>query len=201
METKYQKLFPTLIMQAESILTNHQLNQINVDITKNEAQSIYGVVQSEPNLHKQKIYQPLCRKILELNKKYLDDSNLIYENIEITDMWSNIIVKGQFHRPHTHSNNILSGVFYPKSDNTAKIYFTDPRPQAVVLVPKSKFTTHHNNSLFQLPSITNQMIIFPSWLQHYVEASTSDEPRHSIAWNIMLKGLVGDSYQFQSATF
>ena len=34
METKYQKLFPTLIMQAESILTNHQLNQINVDITK-----------------------------------------------------------------------------------------------------------------------------------------------------------------------
>jgi uncharacterized protein with NAD-binding domain and iron-sulfur cluster len=51
METKYQKLFPTLIMQAESILTNHQLNQINVDITKNEAQSIHGVVQSEPNLH------------------------------------------------------------------------------------------------------------------------------------------------------
>ena len=27
-------------------------------------------------------------------------------------MWSNVLKPGETHRPHTHSNNILSGVFY-----------------------------------------------------------------------------------------
>ena len=208
METKYNRIFPTLVMQAGNVLTNKELDAINASIIKDENEQVFSLnsnskeaVQSEPFLHKQNAYKPLCKKILELNKKYLTDSNLVFEDLAITDMWSNILKKGQFHRPHTHSNNILSGVFYPKSDNNAKIYFLDPRPQAIVIQPKTRLGTQGNSSLMQYASITNQLLIFPSWLQHYVEAVSGNETRHSVAWNVMLKGLVGDHHSFQSATF
>jgi hypothetical protein len=45
------------------------------------------------------------------------------------------------------------------------------------------------------------MILFPSWLQHFVPINTSNQDRISIAFNVMLKGTVGSSTDFQSAEF
>jgi hypothetical protein len=56
-------------------------------------------------------------------------------------------------------------------------------------------------TVWQLGSITNRMILFPSWLQHFVPINTSNQDRISIAFNVMLKGTVGSSTDFQSAEF
>jgi len=45
------------------------------------------------------------------------------------------------------------------------------------------------------------MILFPSWLQHYVRINEKKSNRISIAYNIMLKGKVGSSEEYQSAEF
>ena len=201
METKYNRIFPTLVMQAEEILPKKDIESINKDIKNLSLKNTNNPSQSHPFQHKNPVYEPLCDKVIELCKKYLTDASYLYDRLEITGMWSNIIGEGQYHPPHTHSNNILSGVYYPQSDNNAKIHFLDPRPQAGVLIPKIKYNTANKSSLLQYPSQTNQMLIFPSWLQHYVESSTSGESRHSVAWNVMLRGLVGDPHQLQSATF
>ena len=201
METKYDKIFPTLIMRVENILPKKDIESINKDIKNLTNRNINVPTQSDPFQHKNPVYKPLCEKVIELCKKYLTDSSYLYEELEITNMWSNIIRSGQYHPPHTHSNNILSGVYYPQSDNTTKIYFSDPRLQARVLTPKIKHNTDNNSGLMQYHSQTNYMVIFPSWLQHYVESSVSEQPRHSVAWNVMMRGLVGDPYQLQSATF
>ena len=35
-----------------------------------------------------------------------------YQKIEITSMWGNVLKSGDPHPPHTHSNNLWSGVYY-----------------------------------------------------------------------------------------
>ena len=54
------------------------------------------------------------------------------KGFNITDMWSNVLKPGETHSFHTHSNNILSGVFYVDAKQTSGIMFTDPRPKQVL---------------------------------------------------------------------
>ena len=42
----------------------------------------------------------------------------------------------------------------------------------------------HNSGAWILPPVENQLVMFPSWLQHSVEDNLSDEERISIAFNL-----------------
>ena len=79
------------------------------------------------------------------------------------------------------------------------IIFYDPRPQAGVLNPEVKGFTKANATAWELKSTTNRMIMFPSWLQHLVPINNSDNNRISIAFNVMLRGIVGQSTDYQSS--
>ena len=87
-----------------------------------------------------------------------------------------------------------------QSDQKASIVFHDPRPAADVLVPRKKQTTLNNSSLLSYASKQNRAVIFPSWLPHWVQQNKSKTKRISIAWNIQVKGQVGEHHEFQSAT-
>ena len=100
-----------------------------------------------------------------------------------------------------HSNNILSGVFYVDAEQTSGIMFTDPRPQAGVIQPDVTKQFVDNANVIKYDSMTNRMILFPSWLQHYVPTNETKSNRISIAFNVMLKGKVGSSEEYQSAEF
>ena len=123
------------------------------------------------------------------------------EQIEITGMWGNILKPGETHPPHTHSNNFLSGVFYLESDAETGIIFSDPRPAADVLVPRKKTKTNENSNLLSYISKQNRLIIFPSWLVHWVPINKSKRDRISISFNIQIKGQVGEHHEFQSAKY
>ena len=137
----------------------------------------------------------------ELSKKYIDELKYDYEDHYITDMWYNILRSGETHRPHTHSNNLVSGVFYLHcNDDSPAINFIDPRPQTTVLQPQQKEYTRENSTTWQVPAKINRMVLFPSWLQHYVPKNNSHD-RISISFNVMLRGQVGRSENFQSNVF
>ena len=157
--------------------------------------------QSKPNLHEHNKFKALSEKVISLSKMYFEDMSWLYDNYDITDMWASISPSHHYHRPHTHSNNILSGVYYLRSDEKANIVFADPRPQAHVLEPKVKQWQINNGPNFQFPSKVNRLILFPSWLTHHVPVNPSSTNRISVAFNVMLKGKVGESTEFQSAEF
>ena len=50
-------------------------------------------------------------------------------------------------------------------------------------------------------SRVNRMILFPSWLSHFVPINYSKSDRISIAFNAMLKGKVGKSEEFSISKF
>ena len=64
-----------------------------------------------------------------------------------------------------------------------------------------KNTTLNNSSVLSYASKQNRAVIFPSWLPHWVQQNKSKNKRISIAWNIQVKGQVGEHHEFQSADF
>ena len=153
------------------------------------------------NLHKQKEFKEFTELVISTSKEILDKLKYDVEDIVITDMWANVLKSGENHPAHTHSNNFLSGVYYLHSSQGASIMFRDPRPAADVITPRKKETNVTNASLLRYASKQNRAIFFPSWLQHWVEPNKSTNNRISIAWNIQVKGQVGEHHEFQSANF
>ena len=201
MQVIKEYIFPTVAHVFDNVLEPEHIDSMKEDIIKGSIEKSRGNWQSNPKIHKHPKYKALVEAINVCSKHVLDDNNFVYERFEITDMWSNILKPGEMHRPHTHSNNLISGVFYVESDANANIQFYDPRPQAGVIFPDVKKINDTNSSVYFFPSITNRIVIFPSWLQHYVPTNTSNKDRISIAFNVMIKGIVGSSTDYQSAEF
>jgi len=50
--------------------------------------------------------------------------------IKFTNMWANILKKGEYHLLHSHNEHTMSGAYYLQTPvNSGQIYFKDPRPQ------------------------------------------------------------------------
>ena len=153
------------------------------------------------DLHKKPEFQRFASLVKQYSKNICNHLSYDVDDIVITDMWANVLKQGEHHNVHTHSNNFLSGTYYLQSDQGASIVFHDPRPAADVIVPKKKETTPLNSSLLSYASKTNRAIFFPAWLPHWVQQNKSSSNRISIAWNIQVKGQVGEHHEFQSADF
>jgi len=151
------------------------------------------------DLHNQKEFKEFAELVISTSKDILNELKYDVEDVVITDMWATVLKSGENHPAHTHSNNFLSGVYYLHSDQGASIMFQDPRPAAGVILPRIKETIIANASLLSYTSKQNRAIIFPSWLPHYVKPNKSKNKRISIAWNIQVKGQVGEHHEFQSA--
>lgn len=110
------------------------------------------------------------------------------ENVTIF-AWVNINGQGDYNERHHHdplSGTFMSGVFYVKvPKNSGQIRLYDPRPSILL---KTKDMMYYNNGFtyhYYDPE-DNFMLMFPSWLEHSVEANKSEEKRISIAFNIMV---------------
>jgi uncharacterized protein (TIGR02466 family) len=75
--------------------------------------------QSKPNLHQQSDFTNFHKMIFQKSKEVLDELQYGYEDFQITDMWANVLKPGEEHRPHTHSNNLLSGVYYVSTEKNS----------------------------------------------------------------------------------
>ena len=157
--------------------------------------------QTDPDLHTKEEFKIFSDMVLERSKEIIKILDYDVEDIAITDMWGNVLEKGEAHPPHTHSNNFLSGVYYLHSDKASSIQFFDPRPSTDVIVPRKTKKTINNSNLLSFASKTNRAVFFPSWLQHWVPQNISKNKRISIAWNVQLKGQVGEHHEYQSAYF
>jgi uncharacterized protein (TIGR02466 family) len=199
---EHQKIFPTNLFLIEEFYhsdTNIMKKYI-FDLWENRDYDNRWQTKSA-NLHKQKEFKEFTELVISTSKEILDKLKYDVEDIVITDMWANVLKSGENHPAHTHSNNFLSGVYYLHSSQGASIMFRDPRPAADVITPRKKETNVTNASLLRYASKQNRAIFFPSWLQHWVEPNKSTNNRISIAWNIQVKGQVGEHHEFQSANF
>ena len=184
------KLFPTIVSEFEYNMSSDEHGVVLKELRSSERKVI---LQTQDDLHKK--LPSFKRKVFEVTEKICRESKYRYDTLEITGMWANMLKKGDSHPPHTHSNNVFSGVYY--LEDWAPIQFFDPIPQASVLHPNLEYTTFDNSSMIQFNSQKGMGLIFPSWLQHWVPPTEKD--RISISWNIILRGDYGQPHTLQNS--
>ena len=90
------------------------------------------------------------------------------------------------HKIHHHPNNFLSGVYYLRTFPGADtINFHDPRSQTGIIRPPVTELTAANTDQVVLRVHNGTLLVFPSWLQHSVDANAGESERISISFNVM----------------
>lgn len=174
---------------------NKQLeNYCNELIQQNKKDNLLGAArdggwQSDKIYHqifiKNESYRQLFDKIFLSCKAVFDILNSNKESIiTITDSWINKSYSKSWFDRHSHSNSILSGVYYVKApQKCGNILFHNPCD----ISNWWNETFFGNNKIFYrsvgYTPVEGQLIIFPSWLSHSVEKNESDSDRISIAFN------------------
>lgn len=96
--------------------------------------------------------------------------------------WINLHDRGGFNFLHMHEGSLLSGSFYLKVPaGSGELAFRDPRPGVLHGVIKGSVANGHAD--IHLKPSTGLLVLFPCWMEHYVEPHESDEPRICIAFN------------------
>lgn len=102
------------------------------------------------------------------------------------DSWVNIHDRGGFNFPHMHLGALLSGCVYLQTpEGSGGLRFRDPRPGVV-----NSFAQGAGANACSDVELTVEpcaVVLFPVWLEHYVEPHAGDAPRIAIAFNAVLR--------------
>lgn len=142
--------------------------------------------QSDTTLHAREEFRDLISCVSDVAKSILRFLGIGYDAFEITGCWATVLAKGAIHKAHSHPNNFLSGVYYVRTHPGADtINFHDPRNQAGVIRPPVVMLTAENTDQVVVRVTNGTLLVFPSYLEHSVDANMSEEERISISFNIM----------------
>ena len=147
---------------------------------------------------KQKILNHVKKFVEEILSPKNDNDMEFY----ITQSWVNIHSPGSTgHRFHTHPNSIVSGIFYIKTLSKDSIFVEHHDNQMMPgHAPALDFEpckrTQYNSRQSEINIQTNDIVIFPSWLPHFVFIKKEDGLRISLAFNTFVKGPLGSSIGF-----
>jgi uncharacterized protein (TIGR02466 family) len=96
--------------------------------------------------------------------------------------WVNMHDRGGFNFLHMHEGSLLSGSFYLSAPSgSGQFVFRDPRPGVILGSVKGGVPNGHAD--IHLTPSDGLLVLFPCWMEHYVEPHDSDQPRITIAFN------------------
>jgi len=112
----------------------------------------------------------------------------------ITQSWLNYTETNQYHHKHAHPNSLVSGVFYINChEEHDKIKFFNDNYKTIRL--EIKDWNLYNSETWWFSVKTGDVILFPSSLTHMVETKEGDNTRISLAFNVFIRGTVGNNKQ------
>jgi uncharacterized protein (TIGR02466 family) len=100
--------------------------------------------------------------------------------------WATICRAGAYHAPHSHPDSAWSGVYYvdpgtesPDQPLSGVLEFLDPRAGAeAVTGPGDPY-----GAPFRVRPQAGLLVLFPSWLYHWVHPYTGQTPRVAVSFN------------------
>ena len=124
----------------------------------------------------------------EINRVIKDmDWDINNQTVKILNMWSIVNTGGASNARHHHGNSDISAAYYVRAPkNCGDIVFYDPRPAPVFSHPKSNNPNSLNCMVNSITPVEGSLVLFPSYLDHSVNANLSSEERIVISFNIKL---------------
>ena len=195
-ESNINGIFPTPIYTSklDRELTNKELSFIDktkLDVYKNEG----NTTSNDNYILNNKLFKDLKTdldlRVKDYFEKVISPTDAITPYI--TQSWLNYTETNQYHHKHEHPNSLVSGVFYINCDeefDKIKFYKKDIYS---VIKPEIKEWNLYNSETWWFSVKTGDVILFPSSLTHMVETKQGDNTRISLAFNVFIKGTVGNN--------
>lgn len=160
-----------------------------------------------PSTHKETAERHLLNLPQFSGLKKLIQSHIdqfVYETIgveknqswEITTSWVNKSEPGNYHTNHWHSNSLVSGVYYIKTNpKSGAICFNKERSHHnlwgdTLCIDFDRDTDYSTKAIGFYPE-AGDILLFPSILNHSVLINESNEDRYSLAFNVFPRGIIG----------
>jgi uncharacterized protein (TIGR02466 family) len=194
-KSEINSIFPTpiYISKLNRELTNTELSFIDktkLDVYKNEN----NTTSNDSYILNHKKFKSLKEQLNLIVQDYFQKVISSTDAITpyITQSWLNYTEKNQYHFKHAHSNSLVSGVFYINCDEKFdKIKFFNDK--YLTIRPKVKDWNIWNSETWWFTVKTGDVILFPSSLPHMVDTKQGDNTRISLAFNVFIKGTVGNN--------
>lgn len=135
------------------------------------------------NQHIKSLTDTILERVGELHKQF---GFKVPAYHRLSNMWININQQSAFNKPHVHTDALFSGVYYVQAErDDGDLVFLHPTTAHQYHIDESTVEqwTPFNSSTYLVKPLTGKLIIFPSWLVHYVESNRSDRDRISISFN------------------
>lgn len=186
-------LFTTPVLRETGVLPPVQLNEIRDYLLQirrqspGEAKSNRGGWHSPGNLFDTSEYKPLPAMqdvVTQALFRYIADAFGYRGEIQMSlTGWTVINHAGNYNAPHNHAANLLSGALYiavPEGMKGGDIVFQDPRlnlnAHETLGMRQLGLRPPWMNTHLNVPPAAGDLLVFPSWLVHYVEPFQSGDP-------------------------
>ena len=133
-------------------------------------------------------FQEVKAWIQECAEDFLENAlEMEYEEFFFTESWLNISGKGGYQKVHNHSNSIISGTLYLKSEE--KHPPLEFKKQKMEFEPFISLTEHYKKgnpntaSTLGFPCTQDTMLVFNSHLYHGHDANKLESERVGLSWN------------------
>jgi len=195
-ESTINGIFPTPIYMSklDRKLNKKELDLIDktkLDFYKNEG----NITSNNSYILNQKVFSSLKEDLYLRVEDYFNKVLSITDGVTpyITQSWLNYTETNQYHHKHEHPNSLVSGVFYVNChEEFDKIkFFRKDHYQAIK--PEVKDWNLYNSETWWFTVKTGDIILFPSSLTHMVETKEGDNTRISLAFNVFIKGTIGNN--------
>ena len=194
-ESTVNGIFPTpvYVSKLDRDLTKKELSFIDkskLDFYRNEG----NITSNDNYILNQKVFSKLKE---DLDLRVQDYFNKVLSTTDavtpyITQSWLNYTETKQFHHKHQHPNSLVSGVFYVNChEELDKIKFFNEGYKTIK--PEIKNWNLYNSESWWFTVKTGDIILFPSSLTHMVENKEGTNTRISLAFNVFIKGTIGNN--------
>ena len=195
MESTINSIFPTPIYMSKLDRKLTPLELKFVDKSKKDFYKNDGNITSNNNyILDEKPFANIKKELHIRVQDYFDKVISPANDIKpyITQSWLNYTEINQYHHKHTHPNSLVSGVFYINChEEHDKIKFFNDTYKTIKLEVKDWNLWNSETWWFSVK--TGDVILFPSSLTHMVETKEGDNTRISLAFNVFIKGTVGNN--------
>ena len=131
-------------------------------------------------------------RIIQQAYASMDDWGFNSYSLHLSNMWININNKKHFNYTHTHPGSLLSGVFYAKVPQCCSgdlriirdLHEQNLKEAGMVNNNLDRWENPANSDECMVTPKENKLAIFPAWLAHSVDPSSSDDDRISLSFNI-----------------
>lgn len=188
-----QALFAVPVFRAD---IGHAITEEQIQFIKN-----LKMANNQVNLISDNLYlfdEPEMKSIKDAIQEVLDlyarEVMGIPQKLYVTQSWSLLNHPDVGMHGHSHSNSIISGSLYfcDLPHPSSKMVFDRHKTyQQLELIPDEDKKNIYNAPLNVITPQKNEVLLFPSGLQHFVEPNKSSLPRYSIAFNTFLRGKLG----------